>query len=215
MHFAIAVVILCGVARLTFRKAATHRFKHKGLILNKRITCTRNAGVALAAAIAIVAGSSPSSAQSVAGDGNDYEAVVPVVAGWYNGKVALYLSTDSSQRDVSRLTHTNFVGRLSGAIAGGAVDDIYQLTNYKQGNIIPSAPIPAGPGNMNPAYTPLWQLSLVSWIGGTPHTLRSEAEVLAEKSAGHVRIVKTSIVINCPVIFTPAGGTLYGIHIRH
>lgn len=146
-------------------------------------------------------------------DGSDYEAVVPVVQGWYNGQIALYLSTDSSQRDVARLTHTNFVARLGGAIAGNAVDDIYQLTNFKQGNVIPSAPSPAGPENTDPNYTPLWQLSLVTWISGQPHTLTSEAAVLAERAAGHVRIVKTQIVINCPVIFTPRGGVLYGIRI--
>lgn len=146
-------------------------------------------------------------------DGHDYEAIVPVVQGWYNGQISLYLSTDSSRRDVSRLTHTNYVAKLRGAIAGAAVDDIYQLTNFKQGNILPSAPAPAGPENGDPSYTPLWQLSLVTWIAGQPHTLKSEAAVFAEKAAGHVSIVKTDIVINCPVIFTPRGGLLYGVRI--
>lgn len=146
-------------------------------------------------------------------DGRDYEALVPVVQGWYDGRISLYLSTDSSRRDVARMTHTNFVPKLTGAIAGGAVDDIYQLTNFKQGNVLPSSPAPAGPENADPAYTPLWQLSLVTWVSGQPRTLTSERAVLAEQALGHVRIVKTDVVINCPVIFTPRGGVLYGVRI--
>ena len=147
-------------------------------------------------------------------DDRDYEAIVPVTVGWYNGQISLYLSTDSSRRDVSRATHTNYVPKLRNAIAGGAVDDIYQFTNFKQGNILPSSPAPAGSENTDPSYTPLWQLSLVTWVSGQPHTLKSEADVLVEKGAGHVTVVKTDVVINCPVIFTPRGGVLYGVHIR-
>ena len=191
----------------------------------ERNTNVRSVAAIAATLAALAVNTAPSNAQShstlIANvavsptdrDARDYEAVVPVVQGWYNGRISLYLSTDSSQRDVARATHTNFVPRLAGAIAGGAVDDIYQLVNFKQGNILPSSPAPAGPENIDPNYTPLWQLSLVTWISGHPHTLKSEQEVLAEKAAGHVRIVKTNVVINCPVIFTPRGGLLYGVRI--
>ena len=59
--------------------------------------------------------------------------------------------------------------------------DIYVVTNYKQGNVTSSAPIPAGPENTHKSYTPLWQASMVTWKTGTttPHTLKSEEEVLA------------------------------------
>ena len=86
-------------------------------------------------------------------------------------------------------------------------DDIYHVTNFTQGNVIPSAPIPAGPGNTDPNYTPLWQLSLVTWKA-SPHILKSEEEVLNAQSQGLVEIVKTNIVLNCPVIYTPEGGLL-------
>jgi hypothetical protein len=132
--------------------------------------------------------------------------ILPLVHCWYKGKVA-YASDQSyaSQQDV------NLVPRLSNVIAGGAVDDIYKckVTNFNQGNVIPSAPIPAGPGNTDPDYTPLWQVSLVTWRSGTtPYTLKSEEEVLNAQSQGLVDIVKTNIVVNCPVIFTPYGGRL-------
>jgi hypothetical protein len=89
------------------------------------------------------------------------------------------------------------------------VDDIYHITNFTQGNVIPSAPIPAGPGNTDPNYSPLWQLSTVTWNPGiTPYVLTSEAEILDAQSRGLVTLVKTNIVINCPVIYTPFGGFL-------
>jgi 6-phosphogluconolactonase (cycloisomerase 2 family) len=83
------------------------------------------------------------------------------------------------------------------------------VTNFKQANVIPSAPIPAGPDNADPDYSPLWQVNTVTWNQGTtPHTLRSEDEVKAAETDGLVKIVKTNIVVNCPVIFTPQGGLL-------
>jgi hypothetical protein len=88
-----------------------------------------------------------------------------------------------------------------------AVDDIYHVTNFTQGNVIPSAPNPAGPGNTDPNYTPLWQLSLVTWNPGiTPYLLKSEQDILSEKARGSLKIVKTNIVVNCPVIYTLFGG---------
>ncbi len=61
----------------------------------------------------------------------------------------------------------------------------------------------------DPNYTPLWQVSTVTWNSGTtPHTLKSEEEVLNARDQGLVTVVKTNIVVNCPVIYTPAGGLL-------
>jgi hypothetical protein len=134
---------------------------------------------------------------------------LPLVQCWYNGQVAYYIQTEASDQQVARQQNVHFVPRLADAITAGAVDDIYAITNFTQGNVIPSAPIPAGPDNMDPEYTPLWQVSLVTWNQGTmPHVLRSEAEVLAAQEAGLVTIAQTNIVVNCPVIFTPEGGLL-------
>lgn len=61
----------------------------------------------------------------------------------------------------------------------------------------------------DPNYTPLWQVSQVTWNSGTaPYVLKSEEDVLNAQSAGLVTIVKTNIVVNCPVIYTPYGGLL-------
>jgi hypothetical protein len=135
--------------------------------------------------------------------------ILPLVQCWYKGKVAYYIQTDASDQSIAAQFGINYVPLLSGAIDGQAVDDIYHVTNFNQGNVIPSAPIPAGPGNTDPNYSPNWQLSLVTWRSGTtPYILKSEEDVLDAQSKGLVDIVKTNIVINCPVIYTPYGGKL-------
>ena len=102
----------------------------------------------------------------------------------------------------------NYVPQLANAISSRpkSVDDIYTVTNFTQDNILPSAPQPVGPKNTNKSYTPLWQLSKVTWVAGaTRRTLRSEREVLDAVEDKEVTIVKTNIVINCTVIHTSSG----------
>ncbi len=136
----------------------------------------------------------------------------PIVFCWYKGLPALYIQTDASNPAVAEQQKVNLVPRLANAIHapnGGAVDDIYLITNFKQGNVIPSAPIPAGPKNTNATYTPLWQVTKVTWKSGTaPRILKSEEEVLGARDDGEVTLTKTNIVLNCPVIYTPQGGKL-------
>ena len=140
---------------------------------------------------------------------------LPLVTGWYDGKPALYISTETSDRQVAEMTHITYSPQLRNAIAGGAVDDIYMITNFKQGNVIPEAPKPEGPRNQAHKYTPLWQLNLVTWSNNVrPHTLKSEEDILAEQARGNVRIVKTNIVINCPILDTPQGGLFPGARLE-
>lgn len=151
---------------------------------------------------------------------NDKETVpavqLPLVQCWYNGQVAYYIQTDASDPGVAAQQDVNHASTIANAANTNAVDDIYTVTNFKQGNVIPSAPIPAGPGNTNTDYSPLWQVSTVTWNQGkTPHTLTSEEEILTAKTAGLVTVVKTNIVVNCPVIYTPAGGLLPTAKIIH
>lgn len=166
--------------------------------------------VALPLALLTVFVGSPSNSRAQ-GDNSvqNPSVILPLVHCWYKGKVAYYIQTDASDESFATQQGVNFVPELANAIAGGAVDDIYHVTNFNQGNVIPSAPMPAGPGNSDPNYTPLWQVSLVTWKSGTtPYTLKSEEEVLNAQSQGLVDIVKTNIVVDCPVIYTPSGGLL-------
>jgi hypothetical protein len=100
---------------------------------------------------------------------------LPPVAAWYNGSMGFYLQTEASDQQVVEQQGVNFVPLLARAIDAKAVDDIYVVTNFKQANVIPSAPIPTGPGNKDPNYSPLWHVSTVTWNqSATPHTLHSE-----------------------------------------
>jgi hypothetical protein len=145
----------------------------------------------------------------ISGKAPNPRVILPLVQCWYRGQVAWYIQTETSDLTLSQQQDVNNVPGLANVLSAQttAVDDIYHVTNFAQGNVIPSAPNPAGPGNTDPNYTPLWQLSLVTWNPGiTPYLLKSEQDILSEKARGSLKIVKTNIVVNCPVIYTPFGG---------
>lgn len=167
-----------------------------------------SAAVVLAFILSLAGLPQPTSAQTSNSVQNP-SVILPLVHCWYKGKVAYYIQTEASDESLATQQGVNYVPQLANAIGAGAVDDIYHVTNFAQGNVIPSAPIPAGPGNTDPNYSPLWQVSLVTWRSETtPHLLKSEEDVLNAQSQGLVDIIKTNIVVNCPVIYTPAGGLL-------
>lgn len=136
---------------------------------------------------------------------------LPLVSGWYKGQEVLYIQTEASDQGVAQSQGASYVPRLVNAIptngAASALDDIYAISGFTQGNVIPSAPNPTGPNNRDADYSPLWQVSVVTWIqGATPYLLRSEEEIFAARDQGMVTIDKKNIVVNCPVIYTPTGG---------
>jgi hypothetical protein len=88
------------------------------------------------------------------------------------------------------------------------------FTNFSPGNVLASAPNPAGPTNTNTDYSPLWQVNLVSWNAGhRARALTSQADILNAAAAGEVTITKTNIIVESSVIFTPSGGLLPGVKI--
>ncbi|HJZ99014.1 MAG TPA: hypothetical protein VKE70_21035 [Candidatus Solibacter sp.] len=135
-------------------------------------------------------------------------ATLPLAVGWFNGQPCLYISTDASDADVAAAFNANYAPALANA---PSPVPIYAVTNFTQGNIVPSAPSPAGSGNTSQAYSPLWQVNTVTWnAGSTPQVLRSEQEVLAMQRAGNVTISKTNIIVNCSIVWTQSGGVLPG-----
>ena len=147
-----------------------------------------NFSISVAFVIAVILGMTQSPTALHAQNSNSVQnpsVILPLVHCWYRGKVAYYIQTEASDLTLAEQQRVNYVPRLSNAISAGAVDDIYTVTNFTQGNVIPSAPIPAGPGNTDPNYTPLWQVSTVTWNSGTtPYTLKSEEEVLKAQDQG-------------------------------
>ena len=88
------------------------------------------------------------------------------------------------------------------------------FTNSTQGNVLASAPHPAGPTNTDTNYSPLWQISQVSWNPGRRRrVLTSQSEILSAETVGDVSVQKTPIIVECSVIFTPGGGLLPGARI--
>ena len=139
--------------------------------------------------------------------------LAPDTSGYFDGQRSEYLSTDTSDKATAELNHLNYVPRLTSAANTNAVDDIY-ITNAKQPNVLPSSPRPAGSGNTDPSYTPLWQVSQVTWVqGAQAETLTSEKAILAAQASGLVTIAKTNVVINCPVVYTPSGGELQDTYV--
>ena len=55
--------------------------------------------------------------------------ILPLVQCWYRGKVAYYIQTEASDQGLATQQEANYVPLISNAISGGAVDDIYHITN--------------------------------------------------------------------------------------
>ena len=106
---------------------------------------------------------------------------LPLTIGFFNGQTSLYItpevgvdpnagaSTVAAAQQIAVGFNANFIPQNFASLPGsGAVDDIFVFTNFNQGNVLASAPNPAGSGNTDTDYTPLWQVSLVSWVKGRP-----------------------------------------------
>jgi len=134
------------------------------------------------------------------------EIILPLVKGFHNGGEVFYITTEASDQGQATIDGSNFVPSLAFA---GATIPLYHVTNFTQPNVLSAVPDPVGPQNSNFAYSPLWQVNLVTWQAGfTPVPLMSVSEVFAAQAAGKVTIAPAGIVVNCPIVFTPTGGTL-------
>jgi hypothetical protein len=146
--------------------------------------------------------------------------ILPLQRGFFDGATALYITPEvgvppgssftSLAQTVAEGFNSNFVPTAFATLPGsGAVDDIFVFTDGTQGNVLASAPHPAGPTNTDTNYSPLWQISLVSFTNGRRRrVLKSQAAIQEAASDGDVTITKTDIIVECSVIFTPGGGLL-------
>jgi hypothetical protein len=176
---------------------------------------------ALALAIGSVSVSVPANAQEKP------RVSLPLQVGFFNGAQALYITpevgvdaapgtpTFATAQQIAKGFNSNFIpGNFASLPDSPAVDDIFVFTNFTQGNVLASSPHPAGPGNTDTNYSPLWQISLVSWNPGTqPRALTSQTDIDSAASGGEVSVQRTPIIVECSVISTPSGGTLPGARI--
>jgi hypothetical protein len=98
---------------------------------------------------------------------------LPLQIGFFNGKTALYItpevgvdpnagpSTVAAAQQVAVGFNANFIPLNFASLPGsGAVDDIFVFTNFNQGNVLSSAPNPAGPAASTlriPAISSSWR----------------------------------------------------------
>jgi hypothetical protein len=152
---------------------------------------------------------------------------LPLQVGFFDGATALYITPEvgvdpnappaiiAAAKQVATGFNSNFIPQNFGVLPGStAVDDIFVFTNFTQGNVLASAPHPAGPTNTDTNYSPLWQVSLVTWNPGRQgRVLTSQNDITQASAAGDVTIAKTPIIVECSVMFTPGGGLLPGARI--
>ena len=152
---------------------------------------------------------------------------LPLQVGFFDGTTALYITPEvgvdpnappaiiAAAKQVAIGFNSNFIPQNFGVLPGStAVDDIFVFTNFSQGNVLASAPHPAGPNNADANYSPLWQVSLVTWNPGRQgRVLTSQTDITDAVAASDVTIAKTPIIVECSVIFTPGGGLLPGARI--
>jgi len=145
---------------------------------------------------------------------------LPVQQAWFEGRRVDYISTDVSDAAMASMMGINHVPQLAAAAAPAgslpgtrnATDRVYKFSKDEQIAIFASAPLPAGADNTSRAYSPLWVVVMVDWVAGrTPRGLVSEEAVLAAEEKGDVKLTRTSIVINCPVVRSADGRGLRGV----
>ena len=198
--------------------------------LSRIATAPRNRKLPLrAAAFAFLAiasiGINPEGLKAQNPDAPSPRVSLPLQQGFFNGGPALYITPEvgvdpnvqggafiAAARQVATGFNANFIPTNFAVLPGStAVDDIFVFTNFTQGNVLASAPHPAGPVNVDTNCTPLWQVNLVTWTAGRQgHVLTSQTEITNAVSVGEVTVQKTPIIVECSVIFTPNGGLLPG-----
>lgn len=184
-----------------------------------RIGRRRGADGLLAVALAALVGcASPHPQQPPVHKGRWVQ--MPLQQGWFEGEAVFYVTTDVSDAKVAAKNRANFAPRLADALPGeppapgrrSSVDKVYAVTNFEQGGVFASAPLPMGPLNRDHAYSPLWRMITVTWLPGqTPRRLTSEEQVLAAAESGAVRLQTTDVVLNCPIVHRGARGGLDGV----
>src|SRR5271154_3290387 len=126
-------------------------------------------------------------AQTNSNSGNGEQAATPRVnlplqVGFARGGTALYITPEvgvdpsagadivSTAQAVAKGFGANYIPTNFGVLPGTpAVRNIFVFST--QGNVLSATPTPAGPGDTNTNYSPLWQVSLVAWNSGVTPTL--------------------------------------------
>lgn len=142
----------------------------------------------------------------------------PLLPAWYNGKEVFYITTDVSDPVVAKAKHANYAPRLRDAIPNypkpprqkTVIERVYAFPGGKQRTVFPSSPWPAGAESRNKQYSPVWLMYKVTWNDPSQaYELKSEEAIFKAEEKGVVSIERTDVVLNCPIISTPASAEPY------
>ena len=139
---------------------------------------------------------------------------IPVSKGYVNGKIAYFISTDATEKqivssvsnttkfiinyapilaDTPQSTHQQGYVFINGIKGGGQPND-FQLP-------VASAIPNSTNSSENKGYSPLFQINYVKWNNNSnPRILTSVDQIFDAQNKGELTIIKTNIVINSPFI---------------
>ena len=135
---------------------------------------------------------------------------LPLLKGWYLDKEVFYVTTDVSDPDMAEMFSANYVPRLYDALPDypkppgvrTVLERVYTFADGSQpNNVFASIPEPLGPASQDEQYSPVWIVFMVEWIDKTAaKELRSEEAIQRAKRKGLVKVTRTDVVVNCPIV---------------
>ncbi|WP_394182792.1 hypothetical protein [Marinomonas posidonica] len=134
---------------------------------------------------------------------------LPIFQAWHDGEQVAYITTDVSDRKMAKEMQANYAPRLRDAIprypkppqVKTVLERVYGFPNKEQQNIFASAPVPLGYLSRDRHYSPLWLMYWVVWNNPKDvYELTSEEAVFEAEESGLIRIERSDIVVNCPVL---------------
>ncbi len=131
----------------------------------------------------------------------------PLARGYVNGKIALFIATDTSDNQTAVSIADNLGHRINFApilalIPEPARQQGYEFVNGISGEGAFGFQIPvatASPGDES--YSPIVQLNFVKWHdNATPRELKWAKEILSAQINDELTVTKTNILINSPAV---------------
>ncbi|MEO3692199.1 DUF7482 domain-containing protein [Roseateles paludis] len=180
----------------------------------KASLCVWACALGLAAALPVYAQVQAQVQAQASPEPSKTETVLRLQRAWVDGRQVEYISTDVSDPNMAKANGVNYVPRLADALGEGRksiTERVYKFPKGEQISVFPSAPLPAGPGNANTSYSPLWRVVMVSWLKPERvRELKSEEEILAFEEKGDLALKVTNVVANCPIVGAADGTRLVG-----
>lgn len=143
-------------------------------------------------------------------DENHASITFPLLSGWHEGQKVYYITTDVSVPEMAQAMNANHAPRLLDAIPEypkppglkTVLERVYGFPNGEQKtSVFASMPAPLGYTSQDQHYSPVWIMWTVEWLQPDKVTeLRSEESIFQAEDKGWVKLTRTNVVVNCPVV---------------